>query len=423
MYDFIVVGGGIAGIASAELLQRSGRSVLLIEAEEQLGTKSSSEMHGWFHTGALYAALPDRSFFKTLVGNIDDLVNYYQNFPEMNLEVSNHLRTRSLDGWFSNNLNLYSYVSPLDPQVRLGMKVPWSLAIINARRQLEGFDKIVTTQELSTQVMNYKGPKTKSTIYEDELNLNLGRISKTFITRDRTMNAYAIMKSLVTSLLSNGGHVRTSVRVQRIDGNDVHTNAGVFRAKTIINASGASNEKAVSVYLSPLAVVYPALSDLNFIKMTPNVKDTFNHLTHSCEDFQYSVIGNGIYIKNDEAEKAKIKSLIREKIRAVFNVNPDDYQVEIYYGTKTEVTTKSQLRNYQYHIIKEGNQVSIFPGKFTLSFSLAVNLCRRLGIDPVSANPKGFDPECAVIAKSLISRSKHYLIAREQFLSRAKGSA
>ena len=37
-YDFIVVGAGIAGIAIAELLQRSGKKVLLLEAESKLAS-------------------------------------------------------------------------------------------------------------------------------------------------------------------------------------------------------------------------------------------------------------------------------------------------------------------------------------------------------------------------------------------------
>lgn len=418
MYDFIVVGGGIAGITSAELLQRSGRKVLLIDKHSRLGSMSSAEMHGWFHTGALYAALPNRSFFKTLVGNIDDLLSFYKGFDDMNLEVNGHLKTRSLEGWFSNNLNLYSYVSPMDPSVSLGMKIPWYLAIHNARRQLEGFDKIVSSQDLSAQVLNFKNPQTKSTIYEDELPYDLGDISKTFITRDRTMNAFAIMRTLVASFLSHGGSIELGVEMTKVVGNEVHTkNGDILRGKTIIHASGAANEKAVSVYYSPLAVVYPALSDLNFIKMTPVIKDTFNHISHKCGDFQYSVIGNGLYIKGTQAEQDEIKLIIEDKIRSTFKIDPSDYKIQIYYGTKTEVTLKNQLRNYQYHIIKEGNQVSIFPGKFTLSFSLAVNLCRRLGIDPITRIEKPISQEHIEQARGIVSRSKHFNIAKSMVVS------
>jgi len=79
-YDFIVVGGGIAGLSVAELLARSGRTVALLEKGPVLCGEASSCHHSWFHVGALYAALPNNSFFRTLVGNIDDLLEFYTCF-------------------------------------------------------------------------------------------------------------------------------------------------------------------------------------------------------------------------------------------------------------------------------------------------------------------------------------------------------
>lgn len=412
MYDFVVIGGGIAGLASAELLQRSGRNVLLLESESLLGTKSSSEMHGWFHTGALYAALPDKSFFKTLVGNLDDLLSYYSCFDDMNLELDGYLKVKAKSGWFSNNLNLYSYVDPMDKSIPLAMKPLWYLAIKNARRQLEGFDKLVSTQDLSTQTLSFKSPRTRSTVHDDPLPYNLGKISETFITHDRTMNACAIMRSLTASFLMNGGEIRTGVEVLQLKNHRVVTTVGEYHTKLIIDARGSRNPMASSVYLSPLAVVYPSLSDLNFIKMTPIVKNTFNHLTHRSRDFQYSVVGNGIYIKGTEEEKERIRLEIEDKIVNTFGIDRSKHKIEIYYGTKTEITKRSQLRNYQYHIVRDKNIISILPGKFTLSFSLAVNLCRRLGISPVSTLGAAPSEEHVKMAESLVSTSKHFKIAK-----------
>ena len=89
--DFAVVGGGIAGLAIAELLQRSGASVVLIEKNKTLCSEASGEQQGWFHTGALYTALPDQFFFRAMVGNLDDLIDYYRAFPNMNLRVDKHV--------------------------------------------------------------------------------------------------------------------------------------------------------------------------------------------------------------------------------------------------------------------------------------------------------------------------------------------
>ena len=50
-FDLIVVGGGIAGLASAEIFSRSGWNVLLIEKESLLCQEASANQHGWFHFG------------------------------------------------------------------------------------------------------------------------------------------------------------------------------------------------------------------------------------------------------------------------------------------------------------------------------------------------------------------------------------
>ena len=51
-YDIVVVGAGIAGLASAELLARSGRKVLLVERNRHLCGESSGAHHEWFHFGS-----------------------------------------------------------------------------------------------------------------------------------------------------------------------------------------------------------------------------------------------------------------------------------------------------------------------------------------------------------------------------------
>jgi len=88
-YDWIVVGGGISGIAVAEILSRDGKSVLLIEKNELLASETSKQFHEWVHSGALYTLVPDNLLtLRYLLGATDDLLQFYSSFPRMNLTAT-----------------------------------------------------------------------------------------------------------------------------------------------------------------------------------------------------------------------------------------------------------------------------------------------------------------------------------------------
>ena len=76
IYDYTIIGGGIAGIAIAEALSRNSDKVILIEKEKELMSKSSSDQHGWFHIGSLYAFLDNNNYLKGLIKNTKDIITY-----------------------------------------------------------------------------------------------------------------------------------------------------------------------------------------------------------------------------------------------------------------------------------------------------------------------------------------------------------
>ena len=49
VYDWCIVGGGITGLACAEMLARENKSVILVEKNKKLVGETSAEFHEWFH--------------------------------------------------------------------------------------------------------------------------------------------------------------------------------------------------------------------------------------------------------------------------------------------------------------------------------------------------------------------------------------
>ena len=109
-YDWIVVGGGISGIVIAEMLCRGGKSVLLLEKNEQLASETSKVFHEWLHSGSLYSLTPDRLLtLRYLLGATDDLFEYYDSFSRMNLNPTESGTNIIKEGWFNDERIEYRY--------------------------------------------------------------------------------------------------------------------------------------------------------------------------------------------------------------------------------------------------------------------------------------------------------------------------
>jgi hypothetical protein len=425
-FDFAVIGGGIAGLAIAELLQRSGVSVALFEKNPTLCGEASAEQQGWFHTGALYAALPENFFCRTMVGNLDDLVDYYSAFPNMNLRVDKHISSVSQHGWFSNRTNFYAYTALRG--VQWHWKIPWAVALYRAKRRMSWFETLDASRSLSHQ-LGFGGTKPLRYVqHNSPLAVDLDDVAFVLKSRDRAMDTTLIAEDLLRSFLATGGTLLNQTKVLSIERGRLEVRRGSsgqtvdYSARHIVLATGkesAAFETKARVLISPLLVVAPALTDLNFVRMSPHVRDTINHVYHRHGELEYSVMGNAIYYDAQLWSEGLKQEVFRHMARLARQVlgNFEDSRAQLFFGSKTEVGGTRSMRNYLYKIIDRGDYTLALPGKFSLCFSLAANVCRHFGIEPVERLRPSANDVSGLVARPLHLRLASQIAAVESMPS------
>jgi glycine/D-amino acid oxidase-like deaminating enzyme len=410
-YDYAVVGGGIAGLAVAEIFARSGNSVVLIERNDHLCREASAAQHGWFHFGSLYSIFPQNQFLRTMVGGVEDLLEYYRDFPGMNIALTDrgHLAFPQPDGaWFRDEPIEYIVCARNDPDFdmrsfnglqdyakKIFFLTTWEMAIKQFISRHRRFQKhnwggaVAASQWI---------PRTGWMDYSREVitkpnnpGINLDRDTHfRIVGYDRPMRAARIIFDLVRSFLGAGGEVKTGTRVEQVvrtgKAARLETSGDSIEASTVIVAAGRwtgrflNRTEGVKVVSSPLLVVYPAVSKTNFVRMTPFVEKSINHLNHEINGQSYSLIGGGYFADPDDAVAvARASERLLAMARTVFPRIAGAKVLETYLGCKTEIMPRSGERNYQYFIRKvDDGMFILLPGKFSLAFSLAVNAYKRL---------------------------------------------
>ena len=387
-FEWIVVGGGVAGISLSEILTREGHSVALIEKKDKLASATTREFHEWFHTGSLYTLLKDdMKTLKYILGSLDDLLEFYSSFPKMNLRPTDKgLKiTDNNKGWFSPNYINFKY--------RLKNRkliLPWLYAIARSIALIDGIRKhdwlrrragileSVTTEYYFSILKNLlKIAASSNKFYKIE-------------TTDFTTNSRDLLKDMIATAEKNGLEIFTKNELLEIknSNNNIIANCSNdnFQAKNMVVCLGDEIEKfsdlKINKSYAPIAVVKNIKADTkSFVELDCFKKNCINIVT---KGKSFGLIG-GISL----SKKVEVQKYFDFMINEHKKLNPGIEILEKYIGVKNEIFQKKENRNYLFHINpsrKYKNVWSVIPGKFTLVFSMAPEFYRIV----YKKNPRKF---------------------------------
>ena len=191
-FDFLIIGGGMAGISAAAVLSAHG-SVAVLETESQIG----------YHSTGRSAA------------------TYIRNYGNSTLRVLNNLAFPYLNGEAIGE-------SVLQPRGELLLVTPQDETSFTEFMETTQSVEALTVQQASEIVPCIRTEKIIAALYEADA---------------RDIDVDRLLQGYVKQLKKNNGKIFTNTKVSALtrDGHDwlAKTNNGDYRCPTLINAAGA----------------------------------------------------------------------------------------------------------------------------------------------------------------------------------------
>jgi glycine/D-amino acid oxidase-like deaminating enzyme len=375
-----VFGSGIAGLSLAEILSRNGWQITLLETASELGGDASRSTQNWLHTGWLYAGLPYASAMQGCAASVRLFRKTYDAVlpPEIVNIVADGRGVEypdSSEGWFHSERVLFAYaVATRDLSVV--ERATWNayLETIPLRRLRRLGYATAALREVPRpflELMNYwEGAEDGHAKY------------RVIPSTDARIETRRVLSSLL-GMLGERTRVITRARYELERSGDrtiVRIDGEVHRPDLCILAAGRSvpmlvarlgaerlarDFKSVS---SPIVVLRRALDLPNFIRYTPNLPETVNHIKYPVDGRCVSTIGSYDFHPPDAPVDTRP---FVEKVCRRLAIETSEV-VGCYFGTKTELTGALE-RRYN-HAVGPVNANTYFAiaGKFS-QFPLLVN--------------------------------------------------
>ena len=383
-----VLGTGIAGLSVAEVLSRNGWTITVLDSAPTIGGDASRCTQNWFHTGWLYAALPYTGAMAGCASSLRLLHEVYDPvLPDdvVNVCAGDHGVEYPLSarGWFTPDRIHYLFaIATRDLNAAQKLTWPTYLRTVPLRRLRRfGYATRAATElapNLVELLNRWEGHSAGHAGYwvipSTDARINTKRVLSTLV---RMLGSRAAVVPSARYELGVDGD-RTIVRI----GKEVHRPdlciiaAGKSTADLLRSIGAGDTAAGFKSICSPIVVLGRALDLPSFIRFTPNLPETVNHVRYEVDGRDVSTIGS--YDYHPPEERPDIRPFI-EKVCRRIGVSTSEV-VGSYYGTKTEVTGSFERRYNHAIAAVNANTYYAIAGKFSQFPLLVKEFAVKLGL-------------------------------------------
>jgi hypothetical protein len=384
----VIIGSGIAGLSIAEILSRNNYKVIILESQSKIGGEASLATQKWYHTGWLYAPLPNTAAMQGCYLALHMYNKIYGEVfsgDEINIDLSQGVDyPHRSEGWFTNDRIYYLYAIS-SYELTLAQRFYWPIYLNSVvfRRLRKNNYKIDKINQIDNNLKilfdswegNINGYKKYLVVRSTDAKIETEKVTKSLISqlnKDTEINTNA---SFTLSISRNKTELMVdSVRIQP----DILVIASGKSVPGHLKDIGCPNiANQIKSIKSPITILSEPLELPDFIRFTPNVEHTINHIKLKVNGTkEVSTIGS--YYSFPLEENPDI-NFYENLLRSRLGISKEKV-LGSYYGIKTEfVGNKNRKYN---HAIMQVNDNTFFAlaGKLSQFPLLVHDFIKQTGL-------------------------------------------